>query len=508
MNWSRWANCLLLSAALSSSAACRRAEVEVTGETVKRVSGAPATLRSAVFDGKRLRLRGVRGETLGVQVRFTNPETSVVSLTLPPRVATIAGYRVGYVTVAEPSTRMYGPSAGRGAYPDPLFPAGQRFRADKHAFFDVHIDSSAAPGRYAGELRIGDKSFAAELRVEPISIDLRKDPLVWVFYLPKEIARVHRLRDEDNAALLQVERVYHELFREHGTYLAANQRPDRFPARREFTKGVKYWPVSVDTTSEATITEDVQRWLELFEGAQVTPFAIPIDEPRTLAQKQRAKWIADVMGRAGGKAPRLLRGVTDAAAPLYGDSIDLYISPDNIPALARARRKSGQRFWTYNGKPPQAGSMIIDTDGAALRTWGWIAYRYDIELWYAWEGLYFEDRYNRGGPTDVWKDPVTFDERSKGGEDFGNGDGLLAYPGPVASLRLKALRRGLQDRLLLEKLSDCGGRAQADAIAARVVPRALGDASDEPSWSADERAFERARSDVLDALSERCRDAA
>jgi hypothetical protein len=85
---------------------------------------------------------------------------------------------------------------------------------------------------------------------------------------------------------------------------------------------------------------------------------------------------------------------------------------------------------------------------------------------------------------------------------------LLAYPGPVASLRLKALRRGLQDRLLLEKLSDCGGRAQADAIAARVVPRALGDARSEPSWSADEQAFERARSDVLDALSERCRDAA
>jgi hypothetical protein len=491
-----------------SPAACKRAEVEVTGESVKRVSGAAAVARSAVFDGSRLRLRGARGETLGVQVRFSKPERAEVSLTLPERAVKVQGYRVGHVTVQEPSTGMYGPSTGRGSYPDPLLPAGQRFRADRHAFFDVHIHAGAPPGKYAGELRIGERSYTAELRVEPVTIDLRKDPLVWVFYLPKEIARLHRLRDADNEALLRVERVYHELFREHGTYLAANMRPDRFPARREFVKGVKFWPVSVDTTSEATISADVRRWLDLFEGSEVTPFAIPIDEPRTLAQKQRAKWIADVMGRAGGKAPRLLRGVTDAASPVYADSIDLYIAPDNIPGVAKARSQSGQRFWTYNGRPPQAGSMIIDTDGTALRTWGWIAHRYDIELWYAWEGLYYEDRYNRGGPTDVWNDPITFDERSKGGEDFGNGDGLLAYPGPVPSLRLKALRRGLQDRLLLQKLSACAGRSHADAIASRVVPRALGEAGSEPSWPADEAAFERARSEILDALRERCRDAA
>ena len=36
------------------------------------------------------------------------------------------------------------------------------------------------------------------------------------------------------------------------------------------------------------------------------------------------------------------------------------------------------------------------------------------------------------------REPITFDERRKGGEDFGNGDGLLAYPGPLPSLRLKA----------------------------------------------------------------------
>ena len=65
--------------------------------------------------------------------------------------------------------------------------------------------------------------------------------------------------------------------------------------------------------------------------------------------------------------------------------------------------------------------MIIDTEGTALRTWGWLAFRYDIELWHAWEGLYFSDRYNDGQSTDVFRTPLTFDERTRGGKDFDPG---------------------------------------------------------------------------------------
>jgi hypothetical protein len=191
---------------------------------------------------------------------------------------------------------------------------------------------------------------------------------------------------------------------------------------------------------------------------------------------------------------------------VYEDVFDVFVLPSTYRSELGERKTRGEHFWTYNGRPPRAGSMILDTDGVALRTWGWIAQRYDIELWYAWEGLYFSDRYNRGGPTDVMLDPLTFDERSRGGDDFGNGDGLLAYPGPLASLRLKALRRGLQDRLLLRRLSACGGADEARTIAQRVVPRALGEASGSKSWSIDEPVWERARRSVLRAAEERCRD--
>jgi hypothetical protein len=333
---------------------------------------------------------------------------------------------------------------------------------------------------------------------------LKPRPLVWVFYAPREIARAHGLPDGDSSELVDKEEEYDALFRAHGAYLASDLPPARFEARRRFVHDVAYWPVAVDTTSDVTIDADVRRWLALFAGTGVTPFAIPVDEPHSPAERARARHVADVIGRSGGGRPGLLRAVTDAASPAYGDAIDVFVSPKNIPHAESERHASGERFWTYNGRPPEAGSMVLDAESSALRTWGWIGERYHVELWYAWEGLYFSDRYNGGGPTDVVHDPVTFDERRRGGADFGNGDGLLAYPGPLPSLRLKVLRRGLQDRLLLEELEALGGAARE--IVRRAIPAALGEASATPAWPTTEVAWERLRGQVLDAIEGRCHD--
>jgi hypothetical protein len=336
-------------------------------------------------------------------------------------------------------------------------------------------------------------------------IDLSRDPLVWAFYLPREIARAHGLLDDDSPALLAREKSYYDLFRAHGVLLAADLPPARFAARRELIHDVRYWPVAINVSSDATIEDDVHRWLELFRGVAATPFAIPIDEPRTVEQRQRARHIAEAIRRAGGGRPQLLCAVTDAKAPVYGDAIDVFISPKNFPSGVPPT-PAGERFWTYNGRPPEAGSMILDTEGSALRTWGWIAYRYDVELWYAWEGLYFSDRYNGQRPTDVMREPITFDERTRGGTDWGNGDGVLAYPGPRPSLRLKALRRGLQDRLLLRELESCGQGALARDLARRTVPRALGEGGFAPGWPVVESDWERARGELLTAIEVHCHD--
>lgn len=506
MSWSRWVSCLTVSAAIGSGACARSPGFQVLSESTRVSRERSAPEDSAVFDGLRVRLRGARGETLGVELRVSDGTARTVHLSLPAAAASVTGFSVGSLEVREPSTDMYGPSAGRGTYPDILVPRTGSVRTSDLAYFDVEIPSTAEPGRYEGELTVDARVIPAILDVSRARIDVRSHPLVWVFYAPREIARAHGLPDGDGPALIAKEGEYDALFRAHGAYLASDLPPARFEARRRFVHDVSYWPVAIDTTSDGAIASDVAAWRSLFRGTGVTPFAIPVDEPHTPAERERARHIGEAIGLAGGGRPELLRAVTDVALPTYGDAIDVFISPRNIPAARRDRARSGERFWTYNGRPPEAGSMILDTEGSALRTWGWIAERYDVELWYAWEGLYFSDRYNRGGPTDVTREPVTFDERRRGGSDHGNGDGVLAYPGPLASLRLKVLRRGLQDRLLLRELERCGGGDAAREIERRIIPAALGESRGLAAWPTDESTWEKARGAVLDAIEARCHD--
>ena len=85
--------------------------------------------------------------------------------------------------------------------------------------------------------------------------------------------------------------------------------------------------MAFDLASDETISRDVREWLRLFEGSDTVLCAIPVDEPHTAEQKQRARHIAEVVGRAGGKPPRLLRAVTDRASPAYAPMIDLFFAP-------------------------------------------------------------------------------------------------------------------------------------------------------------------------------------
>jgi hypothetical protein len=137
--------------------------------------------------------------------------------------------------------------------------------------------------------------------------------------------------------------------------------------------------------------------------------------------------------------------------------------------------------------------MVVDAESPGTRSWGWIAYRYRIPVWYVWDALYWHDRHNKKAALDASRDAVSFDD----GDDHGNLDGVLALPGCHPTLRLEALRRGYEDRALLELAAKCHP-AEAAALAAKMIPRALGDAKGAPAWPADEAAWEAARRQLLE----------
>ena len=256
------------------------------------------------------------------------------------------------------------------------------------------------------------------------------------------------------------------------------------------------------STDPVEAAREVREWIAKTAGTGMVPFAIPVDEPRSAEKRTKLQALAPAVRAAGGGPTTFRLAVTtDIDHERYGNLIDLYITP-------HAKRSDKVSRWTYNGAPPHAGSLVLDAVTPGTRTWGVIAWRWNIPLWYVWDALYWHDRHNRKGAPLPGKpllpavDPVSFDD----GGDHGNLDGVLALPeangGCTRTLRLASIRRGLQDKALLDLAARCD-RSRTEMIAARLVPRALGDAAahSERSWSADESEWERARRDLIELAS-------
>jgi len=185
----------------------------------------------------------------------------------------------------------------------------------------------------------------------------------------------------------------------------------------------------------AQAVPQVQAWVAALRGTGQVAFAIPIDEPHTPEQRTKVRQLADAVHAAGASPDVFRLAVTDTPHPEYGDAIDLFIT-------VKAKRSDTFPRWTYNGAPPGAGAMVLDAETPGLRTWGWIAWRWKIPVWYIWDALYWHDRHNRKGAQLPGRaldlaDPISFDD----GEDHGNLDGVLALPAacrPCASQRCAA----------------------------------------------------------------------
>jgi len=472
------------------SPGCKRPDpgpaIQIVGESTRLRITDPAPVTSPWFDGAKVALVAARGEILGLQVLHRAGEP--VALRLPgagrtdgsPGV-TVRSYAVEAFEVRRPSTSMWGGSHGAGRYADGLTP--DPAPATDPAYLEIEIARDAAPGVVRGELAVAGRVLPVELTIAPVIVP----PLpvrVWAY----EDARESLWAGSDERACIA-------MFRGYGVLLSPDVHLESWPERRELLAGLPDVPVWI-ADDPAKAGAQVKGWIAALAGTGQIPFAIPIDEPRTPEARRKVRALADVVRAAGGGPTSFRYAVTDFPHDEYGDAIDLYISP-------RAAHLAGDRVarWTYNGAPPQAGAMVLDAEPPGTRTWGWISWRWQIPIWYVWEALYWHDRYNRKHrpmaerALDPHRDPVSFDD----GEDHGNLDGVLALPGCRPTLRLAALRRGYQDRALLELAAACD-RPAAEQLAAQLVPRALGDAplDGARAWPSDDAPWEAARRRLIE----------
>lgn len=149
------------------------------------------------------------------------------------------------------------------------------------------------------------------------------------------------------------------------------------------------------------------------------------------------------------------------------DSLDIWVlTPDSFSVEVSNRiHSAGHEVWTYaNGDNFPGTDFDLRTPLIMSRLRGWIGYRYNITGFLHWV---FYWNYNDAG-------------RSGCGYD-GRGDGTEIVPhasGYLPTLRLAALRDGLEDNDLLWMLNKTVALAQALAISDPVVTQAIAALSD------------------------------
>jgi hypothetical protein len=167
---------------------------------------------------------------------------------------------------------------------------------------------------------------------------------------------------------------------------------------------------------------------------------------------------------------------------------------------------------------------MTEDDGVAFRTWAWAQFKMGVDRWFYWYA-------NVNSPIDMlatatsWGDRTRFDsQRGMWGDHTpSNGNGLLVYPGtdigntansyglpgPIASLRIKQWRRGIQDTDYLALAMQKNPTA-TKALIQTIFPKALWENTVQDvswpispiTWSSDPDVWEACRLQLAQIITD------
>ena len=207
-----------------------------------------------------------------------------------------------------------------------------------------------------------------------------------------------------------------------------------------------------------------------------------VDEPNPGAEERRAQMLAELVhesSAAAGYRIRYLLTAEPRARAMYGkpansflfNDVDIWATRifrfwDYLSAL-RAQHRDGKEIWLYtyafNNLTRLAPTFLIDESLADEHAIFWMMWRWDATGQVYWQTTRWCNAWTGAGRRDPYKDPLSF---AGHGMVF-NGEASLVYPGyepelglndpyapPVASMRLEALRDGVEEYAYLQAASD------------------------------------------------------
>jgi hypothetical protein len=504
---------LLVVSPLLAPLPARAVAVWAAGGSDKIRPAAPARSASSAH------LFAARNEFEPVQIAITGEATNVRASATPLDGAggTVPApqlFREAIITLANASA----PDGATGAWPDALVPDVDELVGEQRSAFpfavpagetrvvlaEVFVPPGTAAGDYAGSVRVtwdgGEATVPLTLTVWPFTLPSSSSLKSAFGFSWGAIPSAHGLDGDAFAALRER---YGALALDHRVTLSHID--DGFGSLDHF---VAVYGPSLDGTAPTRLAGAALSAVELMGSASAWAstfrsrgwldrlFQYTCDEPPITCA-----W-ADIPARAAALRaadPELRTLVTtslpQADANGVTEAIDVMVpvinhlddrSGDGSAYAGNQRAKYDaflsasprRELWAYQSCMSHGcggtsayftgwPSYMIDASGVRNRAMQWLLFRYRVtgELYYETTMAYGHDPW-----TNQW--------------DFtGNGDGTLFYPGtpariggtthvPVASLRLKLIREGMEDYEYLALLSRLGGEADARRIADALFPTA------------------------------------
>jgi Glycoside hydrolase 123, catalytic domain len=429
---------------------------------------------------------------------------------------------------------------GRGG-----FPLRVGVNQNQALWFDIYVPRSIAAGSYHGAVLVSARGGAQRLPIEleVLDVQLPDDntlPAMVYYQVDQPVlyhgrnldsayhrfAKRHRVEfvhayDPERARVALGRLTGSDFTRDHGYEGPGEGVPNRTVPRTFYGPGP-------DFASLDAVWKTADEWLEFLqrELPHARTFLYMPDEPRPprfpeiIALGERLKSNPG----PGRKLPTL---VTRSYTPELAPVIDIWAAGPQHYDIERAKseRAAGKEFWFYNGGRPAGGAIVIDSPATDPRVVGWAAFKHQADGYFYWHGVHWRHNNQKkygDRNQDIWGNPVTFDNRTEGKDDNGfiNGDGVLVYPGeeklhpeqdrgiagPISTIQMANLRRGLQDHALLTMARRLGLDREIDVAVNRLVPRVFSDAvSTQIGFSENGNDYEQVRRELLRAIAVRAR---